>query len=250
MPTATPPDVLRATATRHDAARLEQACGVAFRLVDLPALLDPRGLRFQRLEWLGDAVLDALLAQHRHPQPSCCAGLSLEQLCSDTALTARAQAARLSDCLDWLPSPGRLADLVEALVGAAWLVAPDEAARLAARLVHPGLTLSPVGRAGDADPGCAGLREDARLGAAVLEAAGATLLVSEQPQDDEGQLSAAQHAQLRGVDVVRRGRELALVGSCSGDPEHLLDHVQARVGRTSARDGLLEGMRLGRTVLR
>lgn len=244
-----PPPLLRATATRADAADLERVCGVAFRLEDLPALLDPRGLRFQRLEWLGDAVLDGLLAQHRRPGPACCAAVPLEQLSSDVALTVRAQQAGLAGCLDWQPSPGRLADLVEALVGAAWQVEPPAAVEVAGRLVHPGLALAPVAATGP-DGGCAGLKPDAQLGSAVLEAAGATLLVDEQPQADEGQLSAAQQRQLGGTNLVRRGRRQDLVGSCDGDPEHLLDHVQAAIGRTSAAGGLLAGLDQARTLLR
>lgn len=40
-------------------------------------------LRFQRLEWMGDSILDALLAQHRRTQPVCCSG-ALWQSCART----------------------------------------------------------------------------------------------------------------------------------------------------------------------
>lgn len=245
MPRLVPPVDLRRTASREDARALEELCGITFALADLPSLLDPRGLRFQRLEWLGDAILDALLAQHRRSRPSCCAGGPLEQLCSDEALARRAVDAGLSAALDWEPSPGRQADLVEALIGAAWLAAPRDALRVAEVLVHRGLTLDAVAEA--TDGGCAGLRDDAALGSAVLEAAASTSLLVSQPSADEGQLSTVRQRQLSAASLVVRGR--GLLEGCFGPREHLLDHVQAGIGRVSASQGLLAGIELASAVV-
>lgn len=246
-PLPSPPATLRRFASREDAAALEALCGVRFQVSDLPSLLDPRGIHFQRLEWAGDAILDALLVQHRHTRPRCCTRLPLEQLCSDEVLAAQADRLGLSQVLDWSPSPGRLADLVEALVGAAWRVAPVAAVQVAGALVHQGLTLGAVG--GTTDAGCAGLRDDAHLGSAVLEAAASTALLTAQPDADEGQLSGIRHHQLSAASLIARGRSQGLLEDCSHDSEHLLDHVQAAVGRISATRGLLPAMQFASSVL-
>ena len=244
---SSPPASLRSSASAADAAPLQALCTVTFAVDDLPALLDPRGLRFQRLEWVGDAVLDALLAQHRHGRPPCCAGQALEQLASDVALAARADGLGLSRVLDWTPSPGRLADLVEALVGAAWLVAPESAVQLADVLVHPGLTLAAVEPA--TGEGAPDLRDCALLGSAVLEAAASISLLQALPNADEGQLSAVRHMQLSAATLVSCGRSHGLLDGRSGPAGYLLDHVQAAVGRISAMQGLLPGLRFASAVL-
>lgn len=250
MPSPHPPGRQRRTATRADAARLESLCGVHFSLEDLPSLLDPRGLRFQRLEWLGDAVLDALLAQHRRTAPGCCDDRSLAELCSDAALSERARAAGLAAALDWEPSPGRLADLVEALVGAAWTVSPPAAVQVAEVLVHAGLTFSPVVPAAPSRSGCTALRPDAQLGSALLEAADSLLLLEELPDADEGELSTRRNRDISGYRLVERGRRLGLLGTCGGDQEHALDHVQAAIGWVGASEGVLPGLRLATRALR
>ncbi|HVE74182.1 MAG TPA: ribonuclease III domain-containing protein [Mycobacteriales bacterium] len=249
MPSSSPPVALRTSATRADGAGLERICGVTFSLADLPALLDPRGLHFQRLEWLGDSILDALLAQHLRPCPSCCAGRGLDDLCSDVVLAARAKRAGLPHALDWQPSSGRLADLVEALVGAAWLLGPAAALRVASTVVHPGLTLDPVTAIPAPSNSCVGLEPDARLGSAVLEAAAALLLLRAQPDSDEGRLSTSRNRLLTGSRLVASSRRQGLLGSCTGRA-HLLDHVQAAVGLVSATQGLAAGMELATTILR
>ena len=248
--TTLPPSRMRVEATRAEAAALEGLCGVRFRSEDVPALLDPRGLRFQRLEWLGDSVLDALIAQHQHSRPACCAGLAGGELASDEALARRARSLRLALVLDWTPSPARSADVLEALVGAAALLGLAEAAAVASKLVHPGLTCEAVGPDLVPDGGCAGLRADARLGAAVLEATAAVLLLGEAPDSDEGQLSTTRARQLSAAHLVPRGRRRGLVGTCLSDPMHLLDHMQAAIGRASASGGLAAGMDAGRELLR
>lgn len=250
MPLVQPPGQQRRSATHEDAARLESLCGVHFSLEDLPSLLDPRGLRFQRLEWMGDAVLDALLAQHRRTGPGCCDDRSLAELCSDAALSERARGAGLAGALDWEPSPGRLADLVEALVGAAWMAGPPAAVHVAEVLVHAGLTLAPVLPPAPARSACEAVRPDAQLGSALLEAADSLLLMEELPEANEGELSTRRNDDISGYRLAERGRRLGLVGECGRDQEHALDHVQAAIGRVGATEGVLPGLRLATRALR
>ncbi len=250
MPLSQPPAQQRRAASHEDAARLEAICEVRFSLDDLPSLLDPRGKHFQRLEWLGDSILDALLAQHRRTEPDCCKDRDLEDLCSDRALSKRAEALGLADALDWQPSAGRLADLVEALVAAAWLAGPPVAVQVAEVLVHPRLTLKAVMPSAEDHPGCTGLRSDAQLGAALLEAADTLLLLEKMPDADEGELSTARGRDISGHRLVTRARQMTLLDCCRGPQEHLVDHVQAAVGRVSATEGMLPGLRLATRTLR
>ena len=219
---------LRTHATGEELAALTQVLGASVPEGSAVALLDPRGRRFQRLEWLGDSVLDAVVALHQAAGPACCRDADLT---SDAALAPCGVA--LLPVLDWQPGPERSADLVEACVGAAWLVSASTAGTVVGRLVHPCPPTRPAW-AGDAET-CAGLAAPARVGASVLELHVSLDLWSRYPDADEGQLSRARRPRLsRAV--------LGLPRPCSNDSEHLLDHVQAGVGRVAVRDGLLAGL--------
>ena len=157
---------LRNVVEPGDGDGLSSPTGVRFRPADLSSLLDPRGLRFQRLEWMAASVLDAMLALHAHAEPLCCSGRHVSSLCTDLALARRARECGLSSVIDWHAEDAKLADLVEACGGAAWLVSLSAAATCASALVHPGPQVGLVGVAAG-EVGCAGLAEEAQLGAAV-----------------------------------------------------------------------------------
>lgn len=237
-----PSPAQRASATLEEARSFARLTGVQFLLEDLPSLLDPRGLRFQRLEWLGDSVLDALLALHARPRPACCSLVDPSELCTDRVLARRAEELGLPGALDWVPSPSRCADLVEACVGAAWVLGPAEAARCASRLVHPGLGVGPV--LPPRPPRCSTLRPDALLGSTLLEAACALLLLGSDRcmSWDEGALSIERGRLLCADRLVRNAARLGWVVPCAGGRRHVLDHHQARVGVVGASGGLVAGL--------
>jgi len=234
---------MRTSATRAEVQPLLDLVKVDLREPDWPCLLDPRGTRFQRLEWLGDSVLDALLALHVHGGTACSPREDYAALCSDVALGRRAQAVGLAEVLDWPPSPQRLADVVEALIGAAWLVGPDAAATCASILVHDHLGTGPVATVNNA-------RKDARLGAAVLEAASA-LTLFRRPEllaADEGELSRHRAHQIAGYHLVSQAAALSWPAG-HGPTEDRLNIVQARVGAQTASAGLEPGLALASELL-
>lgn len=182
-----PPDLLRTSATPEERALVCAQLGVVVPAEDVPALLDPRGVRFQRLEWLGDSLLDVLVARWR-------AGLAeppdLADVVSDEALGRRATASGLPALLDWQPTAHRLADLLEAAVAAGHRGSGFVGARtVAIRLVEPRLAEVRLPR--ELSP-----RRAAEAGASVLEAAAALLLFVRRPEADEGALSEERAALL------------------------------------------------------
>ena len=215
MTTTPPPDTLRASSTPEERALLSAVLGVVVPVDDAPALLDPRGARFQRLEWLGDSLLDVLVARVRAGDPG---GPAHADYTSDRAL-ARAVAARgLPVRLDWQPGPDRLAALAEACVAAGHRAAGFFGARtVAVRLVSPAL----------AEPGLPKAltpAQAAEAGSHVLEAAAALLLFTLHAGDDEGALTR-RRARLLDSDRV------AEHGNGAGTAREQVDRLQAELGR-------------------
>lgn len=214
MTSSTPPDVLRTGSTPEERALLSAQLGVVVPFDDAPALLDPRGARFQRLEWLGDSLLDILVARVRAGDPS----MSHEQCTSDEALGRTVATTGLPGRLDWQPSPGRLADLAEAAVAVGHRAAGFFGARtVAVRLVSPDLAQPAV-------PKALTSAQAAEAGSHVMEAAAALLLFTRHADEDEGQLSQ------------RRGRLLdsdrvARFAPGEGTVEERVDGLQAELGR-------------------
>ena len=175
---------------RDDVARLDAALGVRLphrEVVD--ALIDPRGHLFQRLEYVGDSILDAVVLQALVAmQPwteSSLRFLSVEQqaLVSDHALGRVAARRGLPDVRTFEVSVHRLGDRVEACIGAVWAELGIEAAQdVADRLVvrpglHGRLITATVPDAGGDDryeelPGCAATTRGNRPGTAPRQAAG------------------------------------------------------------------------------
>lgn len=178
----------------------------------LEAIRASRGLEFQRLELLGDSILEVVL--HAHSVivgPSCpvCGGRA-DRYTTDANLGALAQSIELGEWLDWSPSEHRLADLVEACVGAAWVsgrwpqVVEFTAAELhpmpvdeQRRLLHGGAQVNPESPA----------RAREILGAAILEAAASSAAYLRHPEANEGDLSKFKARMLASEHVLGRCRE-------------------------------------------
>lgn len=240
---------LRSGVDDEDRARVAALLGTAVADADAQVVLDPRGLRFQRLEWQGDSALDAVVALHRWGAPGCCVALSTSDLVSDAALAVSARRAGLARLLDWPPGPSRLADTVEACVGAGWHVSAEAAAGVCARLVHAEVSLADVGPRPDrADLGeslrCDSLTASAHVGSAVMEASAADELFGRADLDhlDEGRLSGLRGRLLDGARVLEVAEDSGWLPGCGGHPHHLLDHVQARIGLVSVSRGLPAGL--------
>ena len=67
----TPPPYLRPSITERERAEIEATLGPITDHVALLAVRDGRGKQFQRLEFLGDSVLDVVLTVHRWAEPGC-----------------------------------------------------------------------------------------------------------------------------------------------------------------------------------
>jgi hypothetical protein len=261
LPTA-PPAQRRRSASADEAAALTRALGGRARLGvhDTAALLDPRGHRFQRLEWLGDSLLDHITAHHRllaaGSSAPCCAGRSHADLVSDDDLAATVRGSGVLALLDWEPSPHRQADLVEACVAAAWLAGgwPDAVA-VSATLVHGAFAadLRPLLHGNDPElpePACSSVtfRRAATLGSYVLEAAASLHLVAVDP-GDEGRLSTRRRPLLAGRRLL--GRSGRGPGACrTGALDHRVDHVQAEVGLVQLRGGAARAVTVAQALLR
>jgi hypothetical protein len=257
VPSTMPPPQRRRAASADEAAALARALGLRapLRVHDAAALLDPRGHRFQRLEWLGDSLLDHVTAHHRVVVGrDCCAGRSHAGLVSDHELAAAVSGAGLLDLLDWEPSEHRQADLVEACVAAAWLAGGwDAAVTAAATLVHAPFAadreqLLSGGARHRVAPLCTSgeFRRAATLGSYVLEAAASVHLVAVDP-GDEGVLSDRRRPLLAGRRLLR-GVD-ARHGCATAPAEHRVDHLQAEVGLVQLRDGAVASLAAGQALL-
>ncbi|HSO05117.1 MAG TPA: hypothetical protein VLQ92_11595, partial [Candidatus Limnocylindrales bacterium] len=117
-----------AVAARDPALESRQRAAVEARLGPLTptameAIRTCRGQEFQRLELIGDSILEVVLHAHSViTGPSCphCGGRA-DTFTTDAHLGELARAIDLGDWLDWIPSEHRLADMVEACVGATWV---------------------------------------------------------------------------------------------------------------------------------
>lgn len=123
-------------------ATLDAALGLCLSDADLVgALLDPRGPLFQRLEFVGDSLLDvaatlALLRREHWGDDVADLTFDRQALVSDRALLRAARHARLPAVRGFAAGSQRLGDRVEACVGAGWVDAGVTAAvAVAERLV-------------------------------------------------------------------------------------------------------------------
>lgn len=272
--------------TALDVARLDDALALALpdrAYVD--ALLDPRGHLFQRLEYVGDALLDVVLLERlvrAQPwdEPSL-AFLNGEQqaLVSDHALGRVAARRGLPDVRTFDVSRHRLADRIEAAIGAAWAdcgIAAAEA--VAQRLVvgpgtarlpdHDGLPetggdrryedaarrcghdpRTPAWYAGAAAGGPV-RRRLALVGNAVLEAACATAQYVDDPLATEAQMSEERRVATSNAVLAERAHGLGLVRTTDPDDRRsVADEVQALVGAVTMDGGTRAGLDVAASVL-
>ncbi|MFN8157298.1 MAG: hypothetical protein U0R68_07765 [Candidatus Nanopelagicales bacterium] len=269
-----------------DVARLDDVLGVALpdrAYVD--ALLDPRGHLFQRLEYVGDALLDVvLLSRLVRAQPwdePSLAFLNGEQqaLVSDHALGRVAARRGLPDVRTFEVSRHRLADRIEAAIGAAWADLGVAAAEsVALRLVvEPGTSRLPdhdgipveggdpryeaAARLCGHDPVTLGWyagaaaggpvrRRLALVGNAVLEAACATAQYVDDPLATEAQMSEERRVATSNAVLAERAHELGLVAHGDADDRRsVADEVQALVGAVALDGGARAGLDVAASVL-
>jgi hypothetical protein len=233
----TPPPSLRPSITERERAEIESTLGPVSDPVALLAVRDGRGKQFQRLELLGDSVLDVVLTVHRWAEPGCpsCDDREAVAVVSDLRLAEAAVQAGLGAWLEWRASDERIADLVETCVAACWLSGRwPQTVLFVERIVHP------VGEATrDAlvggDRGLRRGRLGRRVGSALLELAAADGLVQRLPDADEGELSSRRAAVHRATAIasIAATRPSAL----HGDPDTVLSMVEDEVADVLADRG-------------
>lgn len=198
------------------------------------AIRTSRGRVFQRLEFIGDSILEVVL--HAHSVivgPGCphCGGRA-DHFTTDAHLGELGRSIHLADWLDFTPSEHRMADIVEACVGATWVsgrwpqvvaFVADELHPLDAEeqrhLLHGGSTLhrDAPGRAREI------------LGAAILEAAASTGAYLRDPEGDEGDLSRVKARMLSTEHVMGRCRDSRWVHRTLRTRRFDRDDVEARL---------------------
>ncbi|MCZ3389734.1 MAG: hypothetical protein LH645_11620 [Actinomycetia bacterium] len=233
----TPPPYLRAAVTAAERAQIEAMLGPITDDVALHAVRDGRGGQFQRMEFLGDSVLDVVLVVHEWAEPECptCVKREATAAASDVQLAAAARSAGLGAWLEWRASDERIADLVETCVAACWLSGRwAHAARFTAQVVHPvadetvrALTIGAVGL----EPG----RVGRRAGSALLELAAGDAVVHAFPDADEGELSTRRATIHRATAIAVIAKERGL--GHRGDPDLVLSAVEDQVAAALAAGG-------------
>ena len=238
-PGTSPPAKPRKRVSTRERDLIVEALGPVDDEVLLRAVRDGRGRDFQRLELLGDSVLDLVLVVHRWAEPGCPVP-DTRQPASDGHLTAVARAVGLGEWLEWTASDDRIADLVETCVAVTWLVGGwSRAVHFVARVIHPiGDRCTALLVDGAAAPPAG--REARRVGAAVLELAAACGLYEQLPLAGEGELSS-RRAQIHRADRVAahaRRRDPRLRGDDDRVVSRVEDLLAARLAAAGADDAL------------
>lgn len=240
----TPPARLRQTVSGAERAQIESALGPITDDVSLHAVRDGRGRQFQRLEFLGDSVLDVILLAHQWAEPGCAACVTLEAsaAASDVHLAQAARRAGLGTWLEWRAADERIADLVETCVAACWMSGRwPQAGHFIQQVVHPigepTLQLL-VDGAGGLERG----RHGRRSGSAILELAAASGVVHAFPDADEGELSTRRA-------TMHRATVIAAIAVSRGiapqeDPDSVLSAVEDQVAVVFATRGADAALRI------
>ena len=214
--------------TETERAQIEARLGPISHEAALHAVRDGRGRQFQRMEFLGDSVLDVILAVHVWAEPQCpaCVKREATAAASDLHLAEAARRAGLGAWLEWRASDERIADLVETCVAACWLSGRwEQAARFAAQVVHPvGDETVRALVVGAAQPETG--RVARRAGSALLELAAGESLVRTLPDADEGELSRLRADSHRTSRVAAHARRTGLVQG-GGEDAAASDQVEA-----------------------
>lgn len=216
---------------------------------DAIALRDARGQHFQRLEFLGDAILNLIALRHlslwriHGRTPRCCSPELFSTTDSALAVIGRADPFRAIP--DWAVSPARSADLVEASIGAAFLRNGWQGAiRLAEIHVHP-KTLDPPRSPAPID----GHRVDVlHLGAQALSTYYAIKVFTDNPEVDEGVLSELRSRldlNSRRADLARKLGYSAPAGA--GD-RGWADQLDYALGTACATHGIARAMKAAQTA--
>jgi dsRNA-specific ribonuclease len=223
--------------SRREQAQIEDAIGP---ITDLPLLLavrDGRGRQFQRLEFLGDSVLDVMLATHRWVELGAGRGERVvgPEVASDRRLAQHARKATFGQWLEWRASDERLADLIETCLAACWLSGGwPQAEAMASRVVHPiGAETLNVLVSGEAELPAG--RIGRRAAAAIFELAGAHQVYSQFPQASEGELSQ-RRATIHRTDVIARAAR-QLGEEYVGDDETVMAAVEDVVATALSQRG-------------
>lgn len=246
-PPDTPPPFLRPVVSERERGQIEEALGVIGDESLLRAVRDGRGREFQRLEFLGDSVLDLVLTTHSWVEGECprCQRHETVPEASDRHLAQAARAAGLGQWLEWRASDDRIADLVETCVAASWLSgAWPQAVAFIDSVVHPigPRTLQALTTGAPADPG----RAARRVGSAILELAAGHAVFVAYPNADEGTLSTSRATLHQAPAIAARARQMREFNGTtfhSGDDDTVLSQVEDAlatiVGRTGADAGLV-----------
>lgn len=253
---ATPPPRLRPTVTPQERVAIELVIGPVPDDELLRAVRDGRGRAFQRLELLGDSVLDLVLAVHAVVEPGCVTCLRTghpgepARLVTDRRLARQARERGLGSWLEWEASDDRLADLVETSVAVAWRARGwAGACDVVAAVVHPlGSEVVHALRGGGTD--AVGQAATARrLGASVLELAAAWWVFRALPDADEGELSAARARIHRATRIAEQVVGSGVVDAV-GDPGTVTNRVERWLAETLLRDGADRALADAEAVLR
>jgi len=236
LPT-TPPPGLRPSISERERGQIVDVLGPIPDEHTLLAVRDGRGKMFQRLEFLGDSVLDVLLAVHQWCEPHCarCREPGAVTDSSDRRLAEVAVQAGLGAWLEWQASDERLADLVETCVAACWLSGGwPQALSFSSRVVHP-MGAETTRALDDGMVGQQPGRTARRVGSAFLELGAANGLIRVFPEADEGELSERRAGIHRAAAVaaVATSRD----GLLRGDPETILSTVEDQVADALAAGG-------------
>jgi len=185
---------------------------------------DGRGTQFQRLEFLGDSVLDLVMNVHAVLEPSCRMCQSVQgdvaRLVTDHQLSKRAIQSDVGSWLEWEASPQRLADLVEACLAAAWLSGSwKQATDFVEQVIHPlgEACQTALTRSADPSPAATGSRVERRMGSALLELASARAVFVEDLTADEGELSSRRAMLHETSNVAAYAKRTAVVSPVGGD---------------------------------
>ena len=204
---------------------------------------DGRGAQFQRLEFLGDSVLDLVMNVHAVVEPGCriCQSVrgDVARLVTDHRLSQRATEAGVGSWLEWEASPQRLADLVEVCLAAAWLNGGwKPTTGFVDRVIHPLGEACERALERSADPSliATGSRVERRMGAALLELASARAVFAEDLTADEGELSSRRALLHRTSSVAGYAARAAVVSPVGGDAA-VADRVDAWLAATLLSDG-------------
>ncbi len=237
-----PPPALRLDLSPSERGAIAMVVGP---LPDELALMvrDGRGAQFQRLEFLGDSVLDVVMNVHAVVEPGCRPCQSVQgdvaRLVTDHRLSKLAVRAGVGSWLEWDASPERLADLVETCVAAAWLHGGwKQATEFVSKVIHP---LGPdcertLAGQGDHSVTATGSRVERRMGSAVLELAAARAVFDEDLTANEGELSSRRALLHRSSRVAEYARSTAVVATIGNDSV-VADRVDAWLAATLLSEG-------------